>query len=337
MSTLDELPPDQRAALSLLLRQRKSYAEVALLLSIPERAVHDRAHAALAVLAPRQARELAPEQREEVGEYLLGQAGVAERLRTRAHLAQSEQARAWAGALAAELAPLGGSELPEIPAAATGATPSAAAAPGAPTTQTAVQAAVRGTNSGARPMPISEVAASLPSGAPSSPASSRLGGALLLAAIVVAVVVAVILLTGGGSKSKGTASHKSSTSSTAATKTGPTVSPTIPLSSPNPKSRSAGVVAVLSEKGKRAFYIEAQHLAPSRGFFYAIWLYNSHTSAEALSRAPAVGSSQKLSGGAPLPSNAGEFREILLTRETSSKPTHPGHLVLRGAFSLAGG
>ena len=53
MSRLDELPPDQRAALSLLLRQRKSYAEVATLLGISERAVHDRAHAALAVLAPR--------------------------------------------------------------------------------------------------------------------------------------------------------------------------------------------------------------------------------------------------------------------------------------------
>jgi len=51
MSRLDELPPDQRAALSLLLRQRKGYAEVAGLLHIPARAVHDRAHAALAVLA----------------------------------------------------------------------------------------------------------------------------------------------------------------------------------------------------------------------------------------------------------------------------------------------
>ena len=53
MSRLDELPPDQRAALSLLLRQRKSYGEVASMLGIGEQAVHDRAHAALAVLAPR--------------------------------------------------------------------------------------------------------------------------------------------------------------------------------------------------------------------------------------------------------------------------------------------
>ncbi|MHB8243418.1 MAG: sigma factor-like helix-turn-helix DNA-binding protein, partial [Solirubrobacteraceae bacterium] len=118
MSRLDELPPDQSAALSLLLRQRKSYAEVALLLGIAERAVHDRAHAALTVLAPRQARELAPERRAEIADYLLGQAGVAERLRTRTYLAGSEDARAWAQALVAELAPVAGGELPEIPAPA---------------------------------------------------------------------------------------------------------------------------------------------------------------------------------------------------------------------------
>ena len=73
MSRLDDLPPDQRATLSLLLRSGKSYAEVAALLDIQERAVHDRAHAALAVLAPRQARELTAERREEIGDYLLGQ------------------------------------------------------------------------------------------------------------------------------------------------------------------------------------------------------------------------------------------------------------------------
>jgi hypothetical protein len=112
MSRLDELPPDQSAALSLLLRQRKSYAEVAKLLGIGERAVHDRAHAALVMLAPRRARELTPEHRLEVGDYVLGQqAGVAERLRTRAYLASDEPARAWAGELAAQLSPLAGSSL----------------------------------------------------------------------------------------------------------------------------------------------------------------------------------------------------------------------------------
>ena len=44
MTRLDQLPPDQRAALSLLLRQQKSYAEVAALLGISEQAIRERAH-----------------------------------------------------------------------------------------------------------------------------------------------------------------------------------------------------------------------------------------------------------------------------------------------------
>src|SRR5437763_5985855 len=94
MSRLDDLLPDQRAALSLLLRQHKRYAEVAALLQISERAVHDRAHAALAMLAPRQARELTAARREEIGDYLLRQrSGPAQQMHTRSLLDSSPPAR----------------------------------------------------------------------------------------------------------------------------------------------------------------------------------------------------------------------------------------------------
>src|SRR5436309_2724294 len=126
MSRLDDLPPDQRATLSLLLRQRKSYAAVAALLEIPERAVHDRAHAALAVLAPKQARAVPAERREEIGDYLLGQQpGVAERLATRTFLGGSEAGRAWARELADALEPLAAGALPDIPPPAAGDEPAA--------------------------------------------------------------------------------------------------------------------------------------------------------------------------------------------------------------------
>lgn len=321
MSRLDELPPDQRAALSLLLRQRKSYGEVALLLGIAERAVHDRAHAALALLAPRQAREVPTERREEVGNYLLGQQrNVAERLRTRTYLSSFAPAHAWAQSIAGELMRLSGAPLPEIPPLApAGFSP-------APTAAAPIPPA------GGPGSRVSSLAGSSATGSstPSTPRSSRLGGALLLAAILVAVIVAVVLLTTGGSSKN----HAKQKATSTASKTGPTVSAQLPLHSLNPRSRSVGVVAVLSEKSKRAFYIEAQHLPATRKFFYAIWLYNSPTSAEALSRSPAVGKSHKLAGGSTLPANAGQFREILLTRETNSHPTHPGRVVLRGAFSL---
>jgi hypothetical protein len=318
MSRLDELPPDQQAALSLLLAQRKTYAEVAKLLTIEERAVHDRAHAALALLAPRQARGLPAERREEVGDYLLGQQpSVAERLATRTYLAGSEPARQWAKAISDELAPLTPGPLPEIPA---GAAPAV----------------------GGEAIPAGPAPASIATGAfdvdPHERSlgerlpSSRLGGALLLAAIAAAVIVAVVLITGGGgshaakSPSRGSASAKPTT--------GPAVTQRLTLTSPTPGSKEVGVIDILAEGPRRAFFIDAENLPESKGFFYALWLYNSPTSHRPLSASPPVGSNHKLQGGALLPSDSGNYHTVLVTRETSRKPSQPGPIVLSGPFSL---
>jgi hypothetical protein len=324
MSRLDDLPPDQRATLSLLLRRGKSYAEVAGMLDIDERAVHDRAHAALAVLAARQARELTAVQREEVGDYLLGQrAGVAERLATRTYLDGSPQARAWATALADELEPLAGAPLPEIP---NGASPAAAPAPVAP--------GEAGTSPSAAPRPPRR--AQLRSASP-----ARIRGALLLAVIVAAIVVAIVLLTGGGDSSSNSASSgaggETTGASTASTqKSQAKEDKRITLTPPDASSKAVGVAEVLSEGSQYAFYLAAQHLAPSKGngFFYAVWLYNSPSSYEALSRAPDVGASGNVQGGALLPKDAAKYHTMLLTRETAPKPTKPGPVILRGAFAL---
>jgi len=313
MSRLDELPPDQRAALSLLLRQGKSYAEVAALLAIPERAVHDRAHAALAVLAPRQARGLTAGMREQVGDYLLGQqAAVADRLATRTHLAQSPPSRLWAEALCAELAPLAAGPLPEIPS---GEEAGAPAAPPARAGDSPIEPRPPGGSPWAAPeRSISE---RLP--------SSRLGGALLLAGIAAAVVVAVLLITSGGGKS-----HAAAPASSAA---GPKVVANLALSSPEPGSRMIGAIEVLAEGSKRAFLIDGENLPETKGFFYALWLYNSPTSARGLSSAQ-VGKSHRLQGGALLPSNAASYHTFLVTRETNRRVKHPGTIVLSGPFKV---
>jgi hypothetical protein len=322
MSRLDDLPPDQRATLSLLLRRRKSYAEVASLLDIPQQAVHDRAHAALAVLAARQARELSAQRREEVGDYLLGQrAGVAERLATRTYLEGSPEARAWAHALSGELAALTSSPLPEIPG------------PGEPqapdTGDTHDPGALRDDVPPAR------------SGA--APRRSRTAGALLLGVIVAVIVVAVVLIAGsGGSSSNSQTSSQAATStaaSTAATGTNGAKAKEdkrITLRPADSSSRAVGVAEVLSEGSQQAFYMAAEHLPPSKGkgFFYAVWLYNSPSSHEALGRSPEVGANGSLQGGALLPKDAGRFHTMLLTRETSTRPSRPGPIVLRGAFAL---
>ncbi len=254
MSRLDDLPPDQRAVLLLLVRQGKSHTEIADMLGIPQHTVRDRARAALDALAEEP------------------------------------------------------SELPH------------------PAREPA-----HGTN----------FASSLP--------SSRRGGALLLAALVVIVVVVVILITSGGSshkasstKTESTASTTTSTPSTTATSSTstqagkPTVDKQIALTSPEPSSKTVGLVEVLSEGSKRAFYIAAEHLPPSRSFFYAVWLYNSPTSSAPLGRIPPVNSKGQAQGGALLPANAGDYHEILLTRETNTRATQPGPVVLSGAFSLGG-
>jgi hypothetical protein len=321
MSSIDELPPDQRAALSLLLRQRKSYDEVAGLLGIAPQAVHDRAHAALAVLAPAQARSLDAAQREEIGDYLLGQQPSAgERLRTRTLLAGSAQAGEWARALAGQLDGLAPGVMPEIPAADGSAAAGAVSEPAA--------------DAPAGPHPLSQTPPSPASPGEPAPArpSSRVGGALLLATIIAVVVVVVIFVSKGGS-SKKTSTARTGTSTSASSK--PKAEGRVTMHPPDPSSRSTGTVQILAEGGKKAFFIQAEHIPPNTGkTFYAVWLYNSPNRALPLSKSPPVGASGKLAGAALLPTNAADYKEMLLTRETNTRPTKPGPIVLRGRLNL---
>jgi hypothetical protein len=159
------------------------------------------------------------------------------------------------------------------------------------------------------------------------------------------IVVVVLLIAGGGGGSSGSSSSsaaaetETSTSSGKASSTGTQTGKAkedkrITLTSPDSSSTSAGVAEVLSEGNQYAVYLAAQHLPPSKGFFYAVWLYNSPTSFEAVSRAPSVGSNGSVQGGALLPKDAAKYHTMLLTRETASTPTKPGPIVLRGAFAL---
>jgi len=310
MSRLAELPPDQRAVLSLLLRQRKSYAEVAELLGIDEDAVYARAHAALAVLAPRQARELTAEQREDVGDYLLGQMTASERQSAREQLAGWPPARAWGQAIAGELAELSPEPLPEIP-------------------ESSSEAAG----------PAGDAAAESPG--PSHPAASsgsRSAGAVLLAAIVVVVVVAVVLIVNDSGGSSGSSSHNTGTRTSSATGSGTATAPRVDaqlnLTPPESSSKALGVAEVLSEGNQRAFYMVAQGLPATSGFRYVAWLYSSQRSFEALGVGPAVHSDGRMQAIGPLPADAGRYSHLILTRETSSRPTSPGPIVLSGPFRL---
>jgi hypothetical protein len=168
-----------------------------------------------------------------------------------------------------------------------------------------------------------------------SQVSSRRAGALLLGGIVVVIAVAVILISSGGGKSS---SHTPTTTSKATTSTPsadkPTLDKTITLTATEPELKASGLAYVLSEGNRRAFYVAAQGLPPSSGFFYAVWLYNSPSSSAPLGKAPTVSSNGRMEGGGPLPTNAGSYSRLIITRETSSHPTSPGPIVMSGAFAL---
>jgi hypothetical protein len=170
---------------------------------------------------------------------------------------------------------------------------------------------------------------------PRGTAGSRRAGALLLGAIVVAIVVAVILISTSGGKGSSTNTNTSSSKATTTTSAGkPSLNKTISLSSPDPELKATGTAYVLSESGRSAFYITAQGLPPSSGFFYAVWLYNSPSSSTPLGRASSVGSDGRMQGGNPLPTNASLYHQLIVTREASTHPSHPGPIALRGTFAL---
>jgi hypothetical protein len=301
-SHLDRLPADLRAVLSLLLGRGRGYAEIAATLHIQERAVRDRAHAALAMLAPREGRPLTTTQRELVGEHMLGQADAAGERAASAELQASAPARAWARALAAELEPLAAGALPEVPPDS----PPSAAGPPEPTPST---------------LPI-----------------SRRGGAVVLgaiAAVVVVVVLFVVVGVGGGShggaKAAGSTTSGSGTTSTTST-SGVHLNVTLPLKAPNPASKAVGLVDVASSRGELGFVMAAEHLPPTQGFKYAAWLYNSQSEAVLLGLGPTVSSSGTLKAVGLLPTDASHYQQIVLTEEHTEKPTHPGTIVLGGAF-----
>ncbi len=328
MSRLDDLPPDLHAVLSLVLCRQKSYAEVGGMVGIEERAVHDRAHAALAMLAPRQARELSIAQREQVGEYLLGQDDPPSKRETRARLESEAPARAWAQALVAELAPLASRPLPEIPTAGeppatTEATRSSSRRGGmivlgvtAAVVIAAVVLIVGVGGSGGSSNPSSTVAASTTSGTASTPAASS---------------------TPASSSTPTTSTSSTSTTGSTTSKTAagePRIDATIPLTSPNPADKGLGIVEVISRGNARAFLVVAEHLPPTTGFRYAAWLYNSPTDALLLGSGPKVGPNGILKAAGGLPANASHYSTIVLTEESSEKPARPGPIVLSGAFKV---
>ncbi len=324
MASLNTLPPDQRAVLQLVLQRGRSYDDIARMLSIDRAAVRERALSAFDALGPQTG--IAAQRRALITDYLLGQLPRAVAEQTRDRLAQSSSERAWARVLASELTPIAAGPLPEIPVEATSPTVVSADAPaGSSRAQQPVAARSRRATESDRRTP--------------RPSSRRGGAVLIAAAAAVVVIVVVVLLSSGGSSDKrrtGTATRAPSATS----RTGSTAARVVAQINLTPTAaggKAAGIAEILKEGVADGIAIVAQNVTPNSTKppnAYAVWLYNSASSAHLLGFVnPGVGATGKLSTAGGLPTNASQYKQVVVTVETKGNPTTPGTIILQGTLT----
>lgn len=307
MARPDQLPPDQRAVLQLLLKQGKSYGEIASLLRIERSAVKARAHDALTALGPDEAGDLSDDRKDEIGDHLLGQQDDSQRAATRTFLEGSAAGRAWARVVSSELRELSPGGLPQIP-------------PEGPELGDAFEA--REARKATRDQ---------------RERSSKLGGVLLLVGLGIAIaVVLVLLLSGGGSDKKdtgpvgsGTSTTQPSTSTTSTT--APQVEAQVNLFPPGGGKKPLGVANVVIQQGQQGIALVGQGMPPTTGkFAYAMWLESSPTVAKRLGFFGAVKADGRMQGFVLVPADFAKFSKLVVTRETQRNPKTPGPVVLSG-------
>ena len=318
MPGFDALTPDQKAVLQLLLKQGKSYDDIAGLLRLDRDNVRERALDALDALGqaasggPRAADELSPERQDELGDHLLLQQTASERAATRQFLETSAPGRAWARAVAAELGPIAGDALPDIPA---------------------------------EPGEVAEAFDALDERTAArehQERSSKLGGALILAAVGALVALGLLVLLrgisslGGDDEPPARAEKPSPPACVAgaAGATGTTGAGTLPEQQINlepligSKSKALAI-AVIADDG---LAFQAEKLPPSG--LYKVWLWNSAQEAIPLGFAKYDPKSQRLAGALPqLPAGAANCSSLVITRERSRQSPTPGPIVLGGPIN----
>jgi hypothetical protein len=310
MARIDDLRPDQRAALQLLLQQGKSYEDIAGLLRIESDAVRERAHAALDALGPEDVPGLSLELQDEVADYLLGQQTASQRAGTRDFLQTSAAGRAWARAVSSELRPLAGDSLPEIPAEAAEVDEAFEALDARSAHRERVER------------------------------SSRVGGVILIAAGVIALVLIVVLaasVLGGDDDEDEPRAGTTTTAST--TQTGaqepPPITAQINLTKPEGSGGGdrAGVAQIAEQDGKRVVVLVAEGFRPARENpprFYAIWVRSAEGESRRLGFPPPPDKQGRIATSFPYPDDAERFRDLIITQETQNDPKQPGTVLLSG-------
>ncbi len=311
MAGLDNLNDLQRATLQLLLKQGKSYDEIAALLKIDASAVQSRAHEAVAALVPAKP-DIGDDRRREVTDYLLGQQAASGRAATREYLEDSADGRSWARSVAGALRPVAGDGLPEIPAEPA-------------EVDQAFEALDKRT---ARHEEVQRKA--------------QLGSKLLLVALGLLVAVALIIVLGVFDGDDTPKPKTATVTRTAATT--PNEQPTVvlqgnlraPRGSDSPKASAEAAIVTYRQANQFKLLIAGKDMQPApEGSAYAVWLYSSPTQALFIGFPKGTVSDKgTLEVVADLTPQTPTYREVLLTRERVESPTKPGTIVLRGEIAV---
>ena len=327
MGSPESLNDGQRAVLQLLLRQGKSYDDIAGLMRSDGAAIRARAHGAVGALGPVSA-GVPEDRRNEIADYLLGQQTASQRAATREYLEASSPARSWARATAGGLAPIAGADkLPDIPAERE----EVAEAFDALEARTARQEEVQ--------------------------RSAKRGNLLMSIGLGlgVAVILIIVIAVSGGGGDDDPSGNAATTTTPAATGTTGTGTSTTPNPATDPQilaqgvlrppdgsgSSASGQVAIVRfpENNRYRLALTAKGIPPSSasGSAYAVWFYSSADNTLFLGFPDkVVGSDGQLDTVADLSPDTPNFREVLLTSERDSEPTKPGTVVLRARLVVAG-
>jgi hypothetical protein len=371
MAPVDSLPADQQAVLGLLLRQGRSYSQIAGMLKISDAAVRERAHGALTAIGPTGS-DLSARRRAEIGDWLLGQAQDDERADTEGLLDRNEAARGWAAAVASELEPLGGERIPAVPGspaeAADDPAPLTSDEPGLAAADPAPLTSYEPGSAAADPAPLTSdepgSAADEPSAEPAPPAaepaapaadastrvharapaaastprSSRAGGAVLLAFVALAAIVAVVLVTRGDDDGGG-ADPAASTTSTAGDAEQSRVVAQVNLRAPDgaPAAKALGVVQVVRAGDQQAMSVVLEGVPEikSRQVGYGVWLSSPSGKRQWLGYPSFQAQQGRLMAQAALSADITGYRDLLITRERGEGPSRPGTIYLRGRIQRA--
>jgi hypothetical protein len=310
MAGLDSLNDLQRATLQLLLKQGKSYDEIAALLKTDPGAIQSRAHEAVGALVPAKP-DIGEDRRREIADYLLGQQSASRRAATREYLEDSADGRHWARAVAGALRPIAGDGLPEIPA---------------------------------EPAEVDQAFEALDKRAARRQEvqrSSQLGTKILFGALGLLIAIVLVLVLGVFNNDD-PAKPKIPTVTRAANTT-PKEQPRVVLQGAlrppsGSSSKASGETAIINYKNANQFklLIAANKMTPApQGAAYGVWLYNSPSQKLFIGFPKAtVNDKGKLEVVADLVPQTPTYGQVLVTLERVEKPTTPGKVVLRAKISL---